>query len=89
MEDLDFVAQKKDIILLEDGERYVVEKLVRFDEESFLVVKKISDDVVEFLNPENPNIEVVKEIVESEDDYYLEIINDSKLKQKIFETLKK
>lgn len=89
MEDLDFVAQKKDIILLEDGERYVVEKLVRFDEESFLVVKKISDDVVEFLNPENPNIEVVKEIVESEDDYYLEIITDSKLKQKIFETLKK
>lgn len=77
--DLNFVAQKTDVVLLDNDETYCVINQTLYENESYLLLKKVSDDLAEYFNPKNKTYKVVKEIVESETEYSLEQVEDKEL----------
>lgn len=75
---LNFVGQKGDILFLENQEKYIVHGQIKFEGESYLLIKRIKDSLAENMDAKNADVRFVKEVVEGEE-YSLEPVIDGRL----------
>ena len=82
---MEFVAKVDDIIMLEDELNYRVLKPIELDGVGYVVLQKFDGDLKLMLNTDEQKQIVVKEIIDENDDYFLQIVTDEEILQKIEE----
>lgn len=82
---MEFVAKVDDIIMLEDELNYRVLKTIELDGVGYVVLQKFDVDLNLMLNTDEQKQIVVKEIIDENDDYFLQIVTDEEILQKIEE----
>ena len=82
---MEFVAKVDDIIMLEDELNYRVLKTIELDGVGYVVLQKFDVDLKSILNADEQKQIVVKEIIDENDDYFLQIVTDEEILQKIEE----
>lgn len=86
--DLDFVGQKGDMLFLENQEAFIVSGQIRYNGESYLIIKKVKDTLAENMDTKNADVRFVKEVINGEE-YSLEpVIENELLKTLITEGMK-
>ena len=86
---MDFVVKKGEVVVLDNDENYLVMETIVFENDSYLFVMKIEDDINLVFDPSLRRVKVVKEIVNENKEYLLETITDSELVKKLGEELRK
>ena len=86
---MDFVVKKGEVVVLDNKENYLVMESVVFEDESYLFVMKLEDDINLVFDPSLRKVKVVKEIVNENKEYFLETITNSELIKKLGEELRK
>lgn len=82
---MEFVAKKDDILMLDDELNYRVLQSVELDGVGYVVLQKFDVDLKSILNADEQKQIVVKEIIDENDDYFLQIVTDEEILQKIEE----
>ena len=83
-----FVNQKGDVLLLDDGEGYVVSGQIEFGGEHYLLMKKIKMELAENFDKTKAEVQFVREVIQGEDCYLETIIDNELLKTLIAEGVK-
>lgn len=78
-----FVVKEGDSVILDNDEIYTVEMCVTVDNEDYLIVKKLNPTFNSMLELKEPKVQVVKEIVDENDDYFLQAVTDMEILQKV------
>ena len=83
---MDFVAQKGEMILMEDEKNYMVLATLEYEGEAYLRLLKTGNRLFdEEYEPVIKNDIYVKEVVDEVEDYYLEFVTDEALIEKLRE----
>ena len=83
-----FVNQKGDVLLLDDGEGYVVSGQIEFNGDKYLLMTKIKREVAENFDRAKSEVQFVKEIIQGDECYLETIIDNELLKSLIAEGVK-
>ncbi|MBP3582050.1 MAG: hypothetical protein J6J33_04795 [Clostridia bacterium] len=83
-----FVNQKGDVLLLDDGEGYVVSGQIEFNGDKYLLMKKIKRELAENFDRVKSEVQFVKEIIKGDECYLETIIDNELLKSLISEGVK-
>ncbi len=83
-----FVAQKGEIILLEDGTTQIVVDQIRYENESYLLIKAVTDDIVDFFESKPASVSFVREVINGEE-YSLEQVTEKTMVEALFAEAKK
>lgn len=86
---MDFVVKKGEIVLTEDNKSFQVVETIKFENESYLLLMKLPEDVTGVLNMKKPETIFVREVVAENKDYILEPVESEKLKESLLNQIKK
>lgn len=79
---MDFVIKKDEIVILESGDAYKALNFIEQDGVGYVVLYKLSDEIDKPLNFDVKNVVFGTEII-SGDDYFVDIVQDNELIQKL------
>lgn len=86
---MEFVSKINDILMLDDEKAYFVKSQVEIDGENYLLLQAVPEKIEDISSKESKNIEFVKEVVDEQDEFYLETVESSELKKQILKKSKK
>ena len=73
---MEFVSKVNDILILEDDCKYFVKERVSLNGNNYLFLQKASEHLSSIASDENNSVEIVKEFVDENNEYYLEAVTD-------------
>lgn len=83
-----FVAKKGEMMLLEGGEAYIVIDQIAFEGENYLLIKKVTDSLTDYMDLKK-EVSFVREVIENETDYSVETVTSKTLLKSLFDEAKK
>lgn len=83
-----FVAKKGEMMLLEGGEAYIVIDQIAFEGENYLLIKKVTDSLTDYMDLKK-DVSFVREVIEDETDYSVETVTSKTLLKSLFDEAKK
>jgi hypothetical protein len=86
---MEFVVKVGDIVMLEDELNYRVLDCVELDGNGYVILKKFELTVDSVLQLDNAKEIVVQEVIDNEDDYFLQIVTDQDILKRIEKLSKK
>ena len=86
---MDFVSKINDILMLDDEKSYFVKSQVELGGEKYLLLQEVPDKFKDIIPEKSRNIEFVKEVVDEDNEFYLETVESVELKQQILKAINK
>lgn len=86
---MDFVSKVNDILMLDDEKSYFVKSQVEVNGENYLLLQEVPNKFNDMIPENSRNIEFVKEVVDEDNEFYLETVESVELKQQILKAVKK
>ena len=80
---MEFVSKEGDILILENNQLYKVELCLTFENQNYLIIRKLEMNIRSIFDLDDSKVRVVQEVIRDNDDLSIELVTDEELLVKI------